>query len=319
MLLRRGLKMAHLRLLAALGSTGQMGAAAVQMGITQPAASRLMAEVERITGTVLHLRTGRGLVLTPGGMALARRAAQVLIEIEDAGRELAEIAGGMGGQVRLGAVTGPAMDRVLPAMAALRAAGVPLQVEVVVATSDVLCAQLLAGQLDFALARLPTGEDAGRLRFVHLGSEPVRLLVRRGHPMLRAGGAADLMACDWVMPPAGSIMYRTVIDRLRLLGLPQPPGMLATSSFLFTLALLQQSDAIAPLARAVTDRFAGGDQAPYAVLPVDLGIEVAPYGLITRIGAGLTPATERVLALVMAAGAAEGAGSAGAEDAAECV
>ena len=300
MLLRRGLKMAHLRLLAALGATGQMGAAAGQMGITQPAASRLMAEVERITGAVLHQRTGRGLVLTPGGAALARRAAQVLIEIEDAGRELAEIAGGIGGQVRLGAVTGPAMDRVLPAMAALRAAEVPLQVEVVVATSDVLCAQLLAGRLDFALARLPLGEDASRLRFVHVGSEPVRLLVRRGHPLLgkSAFGTAALMAHDWVMPPADSILHRTVVDRLRMLGLPEPPGMLATSSFLFTLALLQQSDAIAPLARAVTDRFAADDQAPYVVLPVDLGIEVAPFGLVTRLGAGLTPAAQRVLDLV---------------------
>ena len=302
MLLRRGLKMAHLRLLAALGASGQMGAAAGQMGITQPAASRLMAEVERIAGAVLHQRTGRGLVLTPGGVALARRAAQVLIEIEDAGRELAEIAGGMGGRVRLGAVTGPAMDRVLPAMAALRAAEVPLQVEVVVATSDVLCAQLLAGRLDFALARLPLGEEASRLRFVHVGSEPVRLLVRRGHPLLgkSAFGTAALMAHDWVMPPADSILHRTVVDRLRLLGLPEPPGMLATSSFLFTLALLQQSDAIAPLARAVTDRFAGDARAPYAVLPVDLGIEVAPFGLVTRLGAGLTPAAQRVLDLVTA-------------------
>ncbi len=298
MLLRRGLKMAHLRLLAALGATRQMGAAAVQMGITQPAASRLMAEVERITGTALHLRTGRGLVLTPAGVALARRAAQVLIEIEDAGRELTEIAGGIGGQVRLGAVTGPAMDRVLPAIATLRAAGAPLRVEVVVATSDVLCQELLAGHLDFALARLPADEDAARLRFVHLGSEPVRLLVRRGHPMQAACTTADLMGFDWVMPPAGSILYRTVTDRLRVLGLPAPPGMLTTSSFLFTLALLQQSDAIAPLARAVTDRFAGDDRAPYAVLPVDLGIEVAPFGLVTRLGAGLTPAAQRVLDLV---------------------
>ena len=302
MLLRRGLKMAHLRLLEALGATGQMGAAAGQMGITQPAASRLMAEVERIAGAVLHQRTGRGLVLTPGGVALARRAAQVLIEIEDAGRELAEIAGGLGGQVRLGAVTGPAMDRVLPAMAALRATEVPLQVEVVVATSDVLCAQLLAGRLDFALARLPAGEDAGRLRFVHLGSEPVSLLVRRGHPLLAAGPVrtADLMSHDWVLPPAESILHRTVVDRLRLLGLPEPQGMLATSSFLFTLGLLQQSDAIAPLATAVTDRFAADALAPYAVLPVDLGIEVAPFGLVTRLGAGLTPAAQRVLDLVTA-------------------
>ena len=303
MLLRRGLKISHLRLLSALGAQGQIGAAAAQLGISQPAASRLLTEVGRITGATLHRRTGRGIVLTPGGAALARRAAQVLIDIEDAGRELAEIEDGTGGHVRLGAVTGPAMDRVLPALAALRQTLVKVQVEVVVATSDVLCAQLLDGRLDFALARLPDTEDAARLRFVHVATEPVNLLVRRGHPLLALPGPApkDLMTYDWVMPGPDSVLRRAVMARLRVLGLPDPPGAIATSSFLLTLALLQQSDAIAPLARAVTDRFAGEPAAPYVVVPFNLGIEVAPYGVVTRDGAGLTPAASRVLALVLQA------------------
>jgi molybdenum-dependent DNA-binding transcriptional regulator ModE len=73
MQLRRGIKIAHLRLMAALAATGQVGAAAEAVGITQPAASRLLAEVERMTGTPLYARTGRGIALTAEGVALAAR------------------------------------------------------------------------------------------------------------------------------------------------------------------------------------------------------------------------------------------------------
>jgi DNA-binding transcriptional LysR family regulator len=295
----------HLRLLAALAARGQVAAAAAEMGISQPAASRLMAEMERIAGQPLHVRTGRGIALTEAGAALARRAARVLIEIEDAGRELDEIGDGTGGQVRLGAVTGPAMDRVLPALARARAVLPRVQIEVVVATSDVLCDQLLSGRLDFALARLPADDEGTRLQFRRIAPEPVSLMVRRGHPL--ASGVrdpAELMGYDWVMPGEGAVLRQTVLARLRDLGLPDPPGKVATASFLLTLAILQQSDAIAPLATAVADRFAAREDAPFRVLPVALGIEVAPFGLVTRSGGTLPPVAERVMALVLEAGEA---------------
>ena len=75
-------------------------------------------------------------------------------------------------------------------------------------------------------------------------------------------------------------------------------------TFLLTLAILQQSDAIAPLATAVADRFAAREDAPFRVLPVALGIEVAPFGLVTRSGGTLPPVAERVMALVLEAGEA---------------
>jgi DNA-binding transcriptional LysR family regulator len=297
-LLRRGLKVSHIRLLAALAVRGQVAAAAGDVGISQPAASRLMAEVERITGQPMHVRTGRGIALTEAGAALARRAARVLIEIEDAERELAEIGGGTGGQVRLGAVTGAAMDRVLPALLHARDALPGVQIEVVVATSDVLCAQLLAGRLDFALGRLPRSGAQDRLRFRSLSGEPVSLLVRQGHPLPESPPVDELMRYDWVMPGEGAILRQAVHARLRALGLPEPPGTVSTASFLLTLALLQQSDAIAPLARAVAHRFGSGADAPFRALQVDLGIEVEPFGVVTRVGGALPPVAQRLLALV---------------------
>lgn len=308
-LLRKGLKLSHLRLMAALSETGQIGLAADRLGIAQPAASRLLAEVERISGQPLHQRTGRGIALTPMGVALAARAARVVTEIRDAEREIVEIGGGNMGHVRIGSVTGPALDRVLPALRTARLALPGVTAEVTVAPSDLLAQQLLSGRMDFAIGRMPEGMEAQLDLSAPIDSEPVDLMVRRGHRLAQAARIAprDLMDYDWVMPPAEALLARAVTDRLRVLDLPRPPQRLATSSFLLTLSLLQQSNAIAPLARAVCERFASGPDSPYAVLPVDLGIVVEPYGLLTRTGAILTPVARR-LADMIVAGTADGGG-----------
>ncbi|MES2540969.1 MAG: LysR family transcriptional regulator, partial [Pseudomonadota bacterium] len=97
-----------------------LGVAAARIGVAQPAASRLLAEMEELLGLPLHERQGRGLRLTEVGLALARRAARIEIELADAARELAEAATGRAGVVRVGAVTGPALSLVMPVLIALQ-------------------------------------------------------------------------------------------------------------------------------------------------------------------------------------------------------
>lgn len=303
--LRKGLKLRHLQLLQELQDCGQLGIAAERLGIAQPAASRLLSEIEAIVGAPVHERLGRGTVLTEAGLALARRAARMLIELRDAEREIAGISEGNHGHVRIGSVTGPAMDRVLPALRNLRLALPDVTTEVTVAPSDILFTQLVAGRLDFALGRVPVGSEKGLYTARRIESEPVALMVRRGHYLQGLAHLTphDLMGFDWVMPGQDAILGRTVLSRLAELGLPVPPRRLSTSSFLLTLAMVQQSNAIAPIARAVTTAFAQGPDAPYAVLAIDLGIEVEPFSLITRAGSALPAVVQRVADMVLRAGA----------------
>jgi DNA-binding transcriptional LysR family regulator len=298
-LLRRGLKLSHLRLLAALGDAGQLTQAAAAIGVTQPAASRLVAEIERIVGHPVHERTGRGIGLTAIGRALALRAARVRMELDDAARDLAEISTGGVGHVRIGAVTGPALNRVLPALRSERLHHPKVTVEVVVGQSDQLCEQLLAGRLDFAVGRLPEVPLSEVLAFAMMETEPIALIARRDHPLVKASGRASaLMDYDWVMPDPESLLTRTVLARLQILGLPRPVQRIATASFLLTLALLQQSDAIAAVSAAAA-RPITGPTADFAVLPFDLGIRVEPYGMITRQRVSLTPASQRLCDLIL--------------------
>ncbi len=296
LLLQRGIKLNHLRLLSALAETGQMSQAAAQIGIAQPAASRLLAEVERIVGQPVHHRTGRGMRLTAVGQAFAQRAQRIQMELRDAARDMTEAASAGAGHVRIGSVTGPAIDRLLPVLRNARMTAPQVTFEVIVAPSDILCEHLLSGRIDFAIGRLPEGPGRDMFSLDEIADEPVALVVRRGHPLTQRSEprVQDLLGYDWVMPPADSLLTRTVLARLHAHGAPTPPQSLSTASFLLTFALLQQSDAIAPLARAVADSFCHATDSLYAILPVDLGIVVAPFGLVTRSNALLTPTAAQI-------------------------
>ncbi len=300
--LRRGLKLTHLRLLAQIAETGQLSLAAQRLSITQPAASRLLAEVEQIVGQKVHDRSGRGIWLLPAGEALARRARRVQIEMDEAERELASIRGGGLGHVRIGAVTAPALDLVLPALRAARLAHPSLTAEVEVLPSAELCALLLAGKLDFVLGRLPETQDRLLLDMRPIGHEPVALIVRRGHRLTTESqvNLADLQAYDWVMPGSDSPIGRAVSARMAGLGFDLGQVRVTTTSFLFTLALVRSSNAIAPLARAVADRFAAGEDSAFGVVPIDLGIVVPDFGLVTRRNTEPNAAAARMIELILA-------------------
>jgi DNA-binding transcriptional LysR family regulator len=296
----RRLKPIQLRLLAELEEAGALGEAAVRLGIAQPAASRLLAEMEAALGLRLHERNGRGLRLTHVGAALARRAARIELELFDAAQEVAEAATGRAGVVRVGAVTGPALSLILPTLTAIQRSLPDFRAEVSVTTSATLCDMLREGRLDFALARAPAGDS--QLKSTVMTSEPLSLVVRRGHPLLLRPeiAVADLLRYDWVMGDDETLLTQTVTARLDEIGVPVPNRRISTSSFLFTLALLNQTDAIAPLATPVVDSLSGNPSVPFVSLPIDLGLTVAPFSLVTRAGSQLTPSAQRLVDGIMA-------------------
>ena len=300
-LLQKGMKFSHLRFVSALGKENQLSAAAHQIGISQPAASRLAAEIESIIGIKPFRRVGRGIELTTAGRALADRADRILREMDDAGQEIVEIRSGNSGRVAIGAVTAPSIEHVLPMLKDARTILPNITIEVEVNSSDHLASMVSSGQLDFAMARLPSGTLASDFDYHPLGPEPVKLIVRSDHPLLDLGRqipCRDILDIDWVMPGPGQILRRTVERALRDAGLPMPERTVNTSSFLLILATIGQTDAVAPIAAAVADLFES--HGLVRQLPVDVDFTVEPFGIITRRNALLTPAAQVVRNLLVA-------------------
>lgn len=303
-LVRRGLKFSQLRLVAALLEHGQIAAAAQHVGMTQPAASRLMAQLEAMVGTPLHIRHPRGIELTEAGRILAAQAVETLKGLDRAYQKVSELKGGVRGHVRVGSVTGPSLEHLLPVQRELRLAYPEVAVTVQVDTSDRLADALLADDLDFYIGRIPDAADARPFAIDLIGPEPISLLVRLDHPLTRKAdpSLADCLGFDWVMQPPGGLLRRAAENYLLEQGLPVPPRVVSTTSILFTLALVNDTNAIAPIAHAVSqffiERAALGSR--LAVLPISEQIVVRDFGIVSRAGDVPTPAAERFLSLLRA-------------------
>ncbi len=304
-LLRGGLKLQHFRLFAALDETGQISSAAQMLALSQPVASRLAAEAERLSGAILYRRGSRGVTLTAAGQALARRARRMIIEIEEAERELEEIHSGRSGRVSIGTVTGPAFEHVLPVIRQARVTLPQVEIHVDVATSDVLASALLAGSLDFAFARIPPNRDPRLFETRSVGPEAMSLVVRTNHPLLRIPptSVSELMDYDWVLPGAGTLLRTTLEAELVARDLPLPRKVLNTTSFLLTLVTVRQTNAIAPVATSVARFFASqtGMGGAVAELPLPFDFAVEPYALMTVRGREAGPAAREVFRMVSAA------------------
>lgn len=279
-LIGRGLKLAHLRLVAALAAAGQLTAAGRALNLTQPAASRLLSEAEAIAGHRLCLRRSKGVVMTDAGEALARRARRVLAEIAEAGREIGDAAEGRMGFVRIGAVTAPAVELVVPVLQRLLRLHPGLEAQVDVATSDVLLPDLMSGRHDFVIGRIPAGTDPRPFEIRTLAAERLALVVRAGHPLAAAASISvgELAAHEWVMQPPGSLLRTALEEALIARGGTLPACRLSTASLLVTLALVGRTDAIAPVSIEAARLLAG--QGGVVVLPIDFAVEVKPYSLI---------------------------------------
>ena len=292
----------HFSLIRAIADYGQLSLAANSLSITQPAASRMLAEIERHVGASVFVRTPKGMEATAIGCALARRAENLLEEIREAAREVDAIRRGLTGTVRVGAVTGGAVGFVVPAIQALKAEAETADVHVEVAPSDALIAELLAGQLDFVLGRIPAGIDARQFTISGVLTEEVDLLIHQSHPLAYAEKLtmADLVHFPWVMQAPGAPVRQALEGVFIAQGAAIPSNIVNTTSLLVMIAMLAASNAIAPMSREVSDLLCRQTAAAglYS-LKLETPIVVMPYHLITVAGKRLSPIAARLRDLLL--------------------
>lgn len=301
-LLRSGLKLSHLRMILAIEEHKQVSAAAEALNISQPAASRMLTEMETILKAQLCERISRGVALTTSGRAFARRARTILLELREIDRELSALKSGTGGSVFLGSVTAPAISLAVPAIQQVSAAYPGIEVNVRVETSNVLARELLAAQQDFIIARVPDDLNPRLFNVAEIGIEKACLIVRKGHPLteMPAASLADLPRYDWVFQPAGTLLRRRIEELFIAAGVPLPSTVVNTSSILLTTAIVCGSNAIAPVARDVATFIAdvGAQAGEVCILNTDFEIDIKPYSLISVKGRALPPSAKLLYDLI---------------------
>lgn len=296
--IRARLKTRQLLLLIALEEEGNIHRAAQVLNMTQPAASKLLKDLEEMLGVDLFERLPRGMRATWYGETMIRHARMALASLSQAHDEIEALKAGRFGQVSVGAITAPGMALLPAAVAQVKQEHPNLSVSVAIETSDVLMERLAQGKLDLMVGRLFERHDKSDLRYEALAEEPVCAMVRPGHPLLGVAklGLRDLVNAGWIVPPAGSVLRHRFELMFQEEGLEAPVNLIESQALLFVTKMLQQSDMVAVVAADVGRYYA--EHGLVAVLPIALPCKMDAFGLITRTDRLLSPAAKVMLQAV---------------------
>lgn len=293
--IRARLKTRQLLLLMALEEEGNIHRAAQVLNMTQPAASKLLKELEEMLGVQLFERLPRGMRPTWYGETMIRHARMALASLSQAHDEIEALKSGRYGQVSIGTITTPALDLLPAAIARVKQQHPSLRVQLAIETSDVLMERLAQGRLDMVVGRLFERHDKTALRYEGLVEEPVSAIARPGHPLLTHPRLTlrDVVGQAWIVPPQGSVLRHRFDLMFREEGLETPTDLVETTALLFVTKMLQVGEAIAVIATDVARYYA--QHGMVAILPIALPCKMDAFGLITRTDRLHSPAAQVLL------------------------
>lgn len=287
--LRSNLKLRHLQLLVALDEFRHIGRAAEFLSLTQPAISKMLAEIERMFGLALFVRSTRGTEPTAYGDAVIRFARSVLADYSRTQDEISAVSRGAAGRVSVGAMVVATPNLLVNGIERFKARSPNSSVLVEEGDLKRLLPRLRMGELDLFVGRLEPGYAAPDLETEALFDERMCVVVPESHPVADMADPqwADLAREAWVVPPPWASSRIKLNQMFYRHGLNPPEDVIETASFLMILTFMQRRRAVGYLALGVAQHFA--QMGLVKVLPLELPMELPPVGMITMRGRLTTP------------------------------
>jgi len=292
---RSNLKLRHLQLVVALDEFRHLGRTAEFLAVSQPAVSRMLAEVEAMLGLALFERSSRGTEPTEAGEPVVRFARGVLAQYERTRDEIDAAASGAAGKTRVGsmAVAVP----VLLAQAVQRLKARSPRATVLVEEGDLthLLPKLRLGELDFFVGRLEPGYAAPDLSTETLYDEPMVAVGAVGSAIAGMPNPAwaDVAALPCVVPPPWASLRVKLQQQFHRHGVEPSDDLVETSSYLAALTFVGQRGAVGFLAQSAAQSFER--QGWCRILDIALDLQVPPVGIITLRQARLSASSRQLL------------------------
>lgn len=266
---QKGITLRHLRALVALSDLKLVARVSEALGVTQPAVSKQIAELEKIVGVPVVTRDRNRLYLTPIGIRLADHARQALGQLDRAAFDIEAMTSGVSGSVSIGVVSSVA-PTLLPGTIALFKRSTP-QANVSVSEGHFveLLPQLEAGALDLVIARIWQPQELAEIDQMALFSEPIVVVAGRNHPIAQSSEVewADVINYPWILPQSNSVARQAVDALFASNGLPPPNNTIASLSLALNLELLQAMPALGLLPARLAQAQAARGQT--VILPLE--------------------------------------------------
>jgi DNA-binding transcriptional LysR family regulator len=277
------LKTRQLAFLVHLDEERSLARAAVTAGLTQPAASKLLRQVESSLGVRLFERHARGVIPTNYGEILVRRARLALSELGLAREEIAALRSGLSGKVAIGTILNPGTSLVPMSVARMKERYPGIVACIEIDSSRKLVEKLLQGDIDMVVGRVLDSSRSDELVYEPLAvDEPHAAIVRSQHPLAGRKDLqlADLVGQPWILPPAESLLRDKLTAMFVQRGLSLPTNIVETVSLPVITTLLQESNMVTALPEETVHSACKADILTVLVRNLPLGL--GAFGLITR-------------------------------------
>lgn len=177
------LEIRHLHALIALSETGNLSKAGRRLHLSQPALSHQIKTIEAHLGIALFERKSNPLRLSPSGERLLGTAYEVVKTLRQCERDVARIAEGKAGQLRIAVECHSCFDWLMPAMDQFRVAWPEVEMDLVSGFQPDPTGLLAEDQADLVIV----SKAAARKDIVHhpLFRYEVLALLAHKHPLTR--------------------------------------------------------------------------------------------------------------------------------------
>jgi LysR family pca operon transcriptional activator len=282
------LRLSLLRVVDAVEAHGSLLKASAALGISQPALTKNLQELEDILQVRLFDRHSRGVVPTVGGRLFIQAARRILADMHRLEDDLDQLANPNCGTVALGALPVTASGVLPGVLARLKATHPDIRIRLQQGRSSDLFPLLASGELDLIVGRLYEPAVPDGFRREPLWSEPISILARSGHPIFSGPVSIDsLLQYDLVLPTTSQRIGQEIEHLLAVLGV-EPTAPLRSSSHGFIREMLHDTDAISIVPRLMMlgDLLRGTLQ----IAPLPIPAPDRPAGLVFPRDRMLPPA-----------------------------
>jgi DNA-binding transcriptional LysR family regulator len=210
--------------------------AAERLHLSQPAVSKRIAALESELGAPLFDRTGRRVRLTQSGQALLPRARDLLVEVADIKRQIANLSLTVSGTLTMGTSHHIGLHRLPPVLRAFSQSYPQVRLDIRFMDSEGACRAVELGELELAIVTLPT--DPKRTRLDPLWEDRLRCVVAPGHPLAAAEliTPAELVRYPAVLPSPATYTRALLDTAIANAGLTMQIAM--STNYLETLKML---------------------------------------------------------------------------------
>ncbi|APW39394.1 LysR family transcriptional regulator [Rhodoferax koreense] len=284
------LRFRHLQFLDILGNTRNLRLTAEQMHMTQPAATKILMDIEDILESRLFDRLPRGMRPNELGLFTLRYAHSALDGHRKFVDEFSTLKQGGHGHLSVGAISGSAAHLLIAAVAELQRLRPLLVLKVLEQSSDQLIVWLTERKIDVMIGRFTDESQRNQFQYERLAGEGLQITAGVHHPLRgpNVAGLTELSNWPWILYPTSTALRKVSDDVFSRAGLSLTSGIVETPSFLFAVELMQSTKMLSLQPAALVDKYVR--RGLLTRIAADLPDHMPDFGLITLQGEPPSPA-----------------------------